>query len=102
MSELTQLNKVVLVVETGLEKRVVQEAMSRGAKGYTSVYCFGGGRHGVPDDIFAGSSQVRIEIVTSRKVAESIIRFVLSPEFASRPIAAYMETVEVLDPSHYV
>lgn len=102
MEQLTKLCKVVAVVETALEQQVLKQFTRLGARGYTCVYCFGRGQHPVYEDMFTGHSQVRIEIVTSRPVAESILAYMHRAEFQNRPAVAYLEEVEVYDPSHFV
>ncbi len=47
------------------------------------------------DDPFTGRSRVRIEVLAKESVADAIMDYVHEPEFASYPITAFMDTVEV-------
>jgi hypothetical protein len=95
MTQWIQVRRVVIIVDTAIESPILEHIVKAGAKGYNCVYCFGRGRHEKLADPFAGRSRVRIEVLAKDSVAESIMNCVHEPEFASYPITAYLDSVEV-------
>jgi nitrogen regulatory protein PII len=95
MTQWTQVRRVVIIVDTAIESPILAHIVKSGAKGYTCTSCFGRGRHETLEDPFTGRSRVRIEILAKEPVAEAIMAYVHEPEFASYPITAFMDTVDV-------
>ena len=98
----TRLWKAVVVLDTALEQDLLAKFVELGATGYTSVPCTGAGRQAVYQEPFSSHSQVRVELVGTRPICESIVRYVSRPEFAGHPVAAYLEGVEVIQPERFV
>lgn len=98
----TRLWKAVIVLDTDLEQEMLRKFVELGATGYTAVECKGAGEKIVYQQPFASHSQIRVEIVGTRSICEAIVRHISRPEFASHPVAAYLEGVEVLQPERFV
>lgn len=98
MAKWAQIRRVVIIVDTAIEAPILEHIVKAGAKGYNCIYCFGRGRHETLEDPFTGRSRVRIEVLAKDAVADAIMAYVHESEFASYPITAYMDTVEV-DPN---
>src|SRR6476661_7063824 len=98
----TRLWKAVVVLDKNLEQELLQKFVELGATGYTAVECNGAGEKVVYEEHFSSHSQMRVEIIGTRPICEAIIRHVARPQYASHPLAAYLEGVEVLDPSRFV
>ncbi|HLJ11305.1 MAG TPA: hypothetical protein VKU82_08950 [Planctomycetaceae bacterium] len=97
MSNLVSVRRVTVVVESELEKMLVEQFAKLGARGYTCVDCRGRGEHeiAIDDDPFVNAGRVRIETIVQPKVAADILNYLESPQFAARAIAACVEAVEV-------
>jgi hypothetical protein len=95
MSETVEINRVVVIADTALEKILLSEFLKLGAKGYNCSYCFGKGRHETLEDPYTGRSRVRIEVLTRSNVAMAILDYVHRKQFGSYPVAAFLDTVQV-------
>jgi nitrogen regulatory protein PII len=95
MAELTEISRVTVIAETALEKTLIDEFLKLGAKGYTTINCFGKGRHEVMEDPYTGRSLVQIEVLARPPVAEAILEYVHKSQFKSYPVIGYMDTVKV-------
>ena len=95
MSEMVEISRVVVIVDTALEKTLLSEFLKLGAKGYNCTYCSGKGRHETLEDPYTGRSRVRIEVLTRPTVAAAILEYVHRKQFGSYPAAAFLDTVEV-------
>jgi len=73
-----------------------------GASGYTAVECKGAGRKAVYQEPFSGHSQLRVELISTRAICETIVRFVSKPEYAVHPVATYLDGVEVIQPERFI
>ena len=102
MLDLTHLSKAVLIVDTAIEKQILSLIGEAGATGYTAMPCGGRGYRTVFEEPFMSHSQIRVEVITSRKIAEQIIQLIERKEFALHPSTAFIETVEVMDASKFV
>jgi hypothetical protein len=98
MTQWAQIRRIVIIVDTAIEAPILEHIVKAGARGYNCVYCFGRGRHETLEDPFTGRSRVRIEVLAKESVADAIMSYVHEREFASYPITAFMDTVEV-DPN---
>jgi hypothetical protein len=95
MAQMMAICRVTIIAETALEKTMIDQCLKLGAKGYTTIYCFGKGRHEVMEDPFTGRSLVQIEVLCRESVAKAIMNFVHQSEFENYPVICYMDTVQV-------
>ena len=96
MTEMVEISRIVVVADTALEKVLLTEFLRFGAKGYNCTYCFGKGRHETIEDPYTGRSRVRIEVLTRPAVAGAIMEYVHRKQFGAYPVAAFLDTVEVV------
>jgi hypothetical protein len=57
--------------------------------------CRGRGEHELLQDVFAGATRVRIEVIVQPDVADKILTFLAEPQFAHQPMMVSVETLEV-------
>jgi len=94
---MTRLRRVTVVVEEGLEKQLTEKFVELGASGYTAIPCYGAGR----STLAAGNNgnrntQLRIEAVVPRDVAERILDYLRKDVSPKHRVTACTENVEVL------
>ena len=94
---MTRLRRVTVVVEEGLEKQLTEKFIELGASGYTAIPCYGAGR----STLAAGNNgnrntQLRIEAVVPRDVAERILDYLRKDVSPKHRVTACTENVEVL------
>jgi hypothetical protein len=101
MSELKTIRRVTVYADASLESILLKQFLAMGSTGYTVSDCRGKGEHDTVDDPFAKVSRVRIELLVEPEVAEKVLEFVDSPGLKSHPVAACLETVQVVKTEHY-
>jgi hypothetical protein len=87
---------VTIVTEGVLERMIVQDVKRLGAHGYTVVEARGEGSRGVRGADWEHSSNVRIETICERSVAEAIMAHLSENYYANYAMIAYLMEVEVL------
>lgn len=100
MSESLTVRRITVVTHNRLEETLVNQFAQLGAKGYTAMDCRGRGEHELLQDVFAGATRVRIEVVVQPDVAEKILDYLAEPQFAHQPIMVTVETLQVPSTSH--
>ena len=85
MSDLVEVQRVVVIADRPFEFELVGDFLKLGAKSWTSDYCNGRGEH---TTLGGPRSRVRIEILTSLEVAEGIIHRLEDPPYNSYGVIA--------------
>jgi MFS superfamily sulfate permease-like transporter len=93
---LAALQRVTVVVPSQLEASVATRFVELGASGYTATPCRGAGRTPNPAGNGAGESQVRLEVVAPREVADPILEFLRADVMANHRATVCTDTVKVL------
>jgi hypothetical protein len=101
MIELKTISRVTVYADGALEAVLLKQFLQMGATGYTISPCRGKGEHDTVDDPFATVARVRIELLVQPAVAEKILKLVDSPHYKSHPLAACMDTVQVVAGERY-
>lgn len=101
MSELKTIRRVTVYADGALESILLKQFLAMGSTGYTVTTCRGKGEHDTVDDPFATVTRVRIELLVQPEVAEKILHFVDGAALKSHPVAACMETVQVVASERY-
>src|SRR5262245_9576752 len=96
MSNLVTVQRVTVVTDSRLEDTLLRQFARLGMKGHTSMDCRGCGEHQIMEDVFSGSSRVRIETIVQPGVAEAIMNYLDQPQFHIQPLTACVESVQVL------
>ncbi len=98
--ELTELQKVVIVTETIIKDKILKHITSMGAKGYTIDTVCGKGERGIRGDnvISPGdfSRNIKVEIITTKEIAEKIASSVIDSFFKNYAGIVYIEDVRVV------
>jgi hypothetical protein len=93
--EFLKASRVMIIADTAVERKLLEEILRLGIKGHNCPHCFGKGRHETVEDPMSGRSRVRIEVVTQAATAASILEFVHHKQFGNYPIAAFADRVDV-------
>jgi hypothetical protein len=101
VSELNTIRRVTVYADGSLEAVLLKKFLAFGANGYTVTACRGKGEHDTVDDPFATVTRVRIELLVQPEVALKILAYVDSPSLKNHPVAACMETVQVVPSERY-
>lgn len=95
MSDFISGRRITVVTHNRLEETLVNQFAHLGAKGYTAMDCRGKGEHELLQDVFAGATRVRIEVIVRPEVADAIIAYLEEPQFSHQPVMVTVETLDV-------
>ena len=98
---MTRLRRVTVVAEEKLEERLTQKFVELGASGYTALPCHGAGRSTLANSNGGSTSQIRLEVVVSREVADQILDYLHTDISTNNRITACTEIVEVLRQANF-
>ncbi|MEO2046728.1 MAG: SulP family inorganic anion transporter [Pirellulales bacterium] len=98
---MTRLRRVTVVAEEKLEERLTQKFVELGASGYTALPCHGAGRATFANSNGGSTSQICLEVVVSREVADQILDYLHTDISTNNRITACTEIVEVLRQANF-
>jgi len=99
--DLHELYVVTIIAEPVLEDRITRDLLDYGATGYTVIEARGKGTRGIRTGDIPGSN-VRIETVVTKSVAERILRRVQEKWFESYAVIAWAHPTKVVRGDKYV
>lgn len=102
MLKTTELCKLVLIIDSGIQDRVLKKLVTLGVSGYTCIPCFGEGHRSLQGEPFMGVTQLMVQVITKRDLAVKIIADFENYEFAAHPGKAFIEPVEVVNPDQFI
>ena len=92
---------LTIITEASLESRLVRELEQLGAQGYTITDARGQGHRGPRDADWDADSNIRIEVICSRPVAESIATRMQEKYYNNYAMVLYSHDVAVLRPEKF-
>lgn len=99
--KLKEVMRFVVIIDVTLQDIVLDEFIARGARGYNYVNATGKGEHEAVEDAFSGKSLVRIEVITTKEIAGSLMNYMHGPRFKQYPVTAYVHPVFIADTDHF-
>jgi nitrogen regulatory protein P-II 2 len=94
------LTLLTIVAETLLKDRLIHEVRQAGAKGFTITEVSGeGSRQRRVSEILGDN--IKVEVITKREVAESILDVLQRDFFPRYAVVAYMSEVQVVRENKY-
>lgn len=99
---LVRLQRITVVADASLEEPLVSKFVELGASGYTAIPCYGAGRSILANGNGPTNSQVRIEAVVSKDVAEQILYHLRTEIIPDNRVTACSETVEVMRQDDFI
>ncbi len=98
MFETTNARRVTVIVDATLESQLLDKIVELGARGYNTIKCGGRGTHAITGDPVATGELVRIEVIASIEIGNSILDYIHTVQFRQfgrYALTAYADTVEV-------
>ncbi len=89
------VRRMTVVADLELEDWLEAEFVRMGASGFTSQYCHGAGRKDIINGIPQKREQVRIEIIVTPEISETILSFLQREVSTEQRITVCVETVNV-------
>lgn len=99
--KLTELFLVTIITERIFRDDILDKIKELGAKGYTLTDATGEGSRGVRASDWEGKN-VKIEVVVSNEVGNSIIDFIADVYFENYSVIAYAYPVSVVRGEKYI
>ncbi|GAB5408426.1 MAG: hypothetical protein BalsKO_07910 [Balneolaceae bacterium] len=99
--KLTELFLVTIITERIFRDDILEKIKELGATGYTLIDATGEGSRGVRASDWEGKN-VKIEIVASKEVGNSIIDFIADVYFENYSVIAYAYPVNVVRGEKYI
>ncbi len=100
---LTTENRTLLTVitESAIEETLLKDIEKLGARGYTVSDARGRGARGVRDATWGEVSNIRLEVICPRVLAEAILSHIQSHYYANYAMVAFLQDVEILRPEKF-
>lgn len=102
--EFITIKRVVIITEATIKEDIIEYITSSGAKGYTIDTVCGKGERGIrDDDTLLGEylRNIKIEVLTTKEIAEKIVSSVVERFFKNYAGIAYMHDVQVVRPEKF-
>ena len=95
MTAMMTIRRISIYADANLEKFMLEQCLTLGARGYSVLSCRGKGMHESLDDPFAGANRVKIEVLANATTAEKILAYLTDGKFKSKAVAVCVESVDV-------
>jgi hypothetical protein len=92
---------ISVITEAAIEDALLRDLDQLGVRGYTVSDARGRGNRGVRDAAWGEAANIRIEVICSRTVAESILNHVQARYYANYAMVAFLQDVEILRPEKF-
>jgi nitrogen regulatory protein P-II 2 len=92
----TVMKRVIIIGDTDLESRLLNQILELGATGYTCYGVRGRGARGIRPR-HAKSGNIKIEVIATAEVAQGILEHVAKEYFEQYAMIALIDDVEVLN-----
>ncbi len=102
MTLLTEKRTVLTVItEAAIEKILLRDLKRLGVRGYTILDARGQGRRGVRDAARGESANIRIEVICTRALAETVLQDFLTRYYDNYAMVAFLQDAEIVRPDKF-
>ena len=95
------MRRVTVVVDESIEQWLEDNFVQRGATGFTAMACRGAGRRELADGTGSVNSKVRIEVVMTPEVCDTVLEFLREEVLPKHHVTASVEAVDVVRRDHF-
>jgi nitrogen regulatory protein PII len=92
---------LTVITESAIEKNLLRDLKQMGVRGYTIVDARGQGRRGVRTAAMGESANIRIEVICTRAMAETVLEDFLARYYDNFAMVAYLQDVEIIRPDKF-
>lgn len=92
---------LTVITEAVVEQSLLRDLEKIGVRGYTVSDARGRGARGVRDAAWDEVSNIRIEIICQRSLAESVLEHIQLRYYANYAMVAFLQDVEILRPDKF-
>lgn len=95
MTAMITIRRISIYAAATMEKFMLEQCLTLGARGYTVFECRGKGMNEALDDPFQGANRVKIEVLVNDTTAEKIVAYLSDGKFKSKAVTVCVESVDV-------
>ena len=92
---------LTVITESAIEETLLKDLEKLGVNGYTVSDARGRGGRGVRDAMWNEVSNIRIEVICTRVLAENLLNYIQSHYYANYAMVAFLHDVEILRPEKF-
>lgn len=92
---------LTVITEAALEPILLRELELKGIKGYTVSDARGRGGRGIRDAAWDETANIRIEVICSRAMAETVLSEWQNRYYKNYAMVAFLSEVEILRPEKF-
>ncbi|MEO6321145.1 MAG: P-II family nitrogen regulator [Polaromonas sp.] len=92
---------VTVITEAVIEESLLSDLEKLGVRGYTVLDARGRGSRGVRDGAYDLAANIRIEVICSRSLAESVIQHIQTHYYANYAMVAFLQDIEIFRPEKF-
>lgn len=90
-----------VITEAAIEEPLLRDLEKLGMRSYTVSDARGCGSRGVRDGAFDAATNIRVEVICSRALAESVVLHIQAHYYANYAMVAYLQEVEIFRPEKF-
>ena len=90
-----------VITESAIEETLLKDLEKLGIRGYTVSDARGRGGRGVRDATWGEVSNIRLEIICARALAETVLKHIQNHYYANYAMVAFLQEVEILRPDKF-
>ena len=92
---------LTVITESVIEEILLKDLEKLGVRGYTVSDARGRGSRGVRDATWGEVSNIRLEVICTRILAEAVLEHIQSHYYDNYAMVAYLQDVEILRPEKF-
>ena len=92
---------LTVITESAIEETLLKDLEKLGVRGYTVSDARGRGGRGVRDATWAEVSNIRLEVICPRALAELVLKHIQDHYYANYAMVAFLHDVEILRPEKF-
>ena len=92
---------LTVITESAIEEALLKDLQKLGVSGYTVTDARGRGTRGVRDATWGEVSNIRLEVICARALAETVLNHIQQHYYANYAMVAFLHDVEILRPDKF-
>ncbi len=92
---------LTVITESVIEEILLKDMERLGVRGYTVSDARGRGGRGVRDATWGEVSNIRLEVICTRVLAEAVLEHIQSHYYDNYAMVAFLQDVEILRPEKF-
>ena len=92
---------LTVITESVIEEVLLKDMKKLGVRGYTISDARGRGSRGVRDATWGEVSNIRLEVICTRVLAELVLEHIQSHYYDNYAMVAFLQDVEILRPEKF-